>query len=222
MVFITTSGGSLCISPYKDGLKPSQVVRQSKNIHSILIIFPDNDNIDNDESILNEAGLVELFQVIARDMPDVRSITISGSNYAESPSGHSQIGRRRNIPPLKAVTSLLSGKSGALLALCLVQIRLLGSDREMMDFINAIRMHPTLHSFDCTGCVFQTRTHLDALTESCQCKNLGHFFLNNEYVLEESQPQQEATTRKRERRAITSSADDGWDWILNYPLNLCH
>eukprot|EP00526_Cylindrotheca_closterium_P020921 CAMPEP_0113627346 /NCGR_PEP_ID=MMETSP0017_2-20120614/14159_1 /TAXON_ID=2856 /ORGANISM="Cylindrotheca closterium" /LENGTH=208 /DNA_ID=CAMNT_0000537591 /DNA_START=233 /DNA_END=856 /DNA_ORIENTATION=- /assembly_acc=CAM_ASM_000147 len=204
MVFVTTSGGSLCINLWKDGLKPSEIVIQSKNIHSVLVIFPDIDADEgaNDESILDEEGLVELFQVIANDMPKVRSITVSGGNYSQS-NGLPQIGRRRNFPPLHAITSLLSAKSGALLSLCLVQIRMLGSDWDMRNFINAIWLHPMLQIFDCTGCVFEQRSHVRALKESCQRKNLVHFILDRAYIPEEQDRRSRTTLR------ITASFDDG-------------
>jgi len=227
MVFVTTSGGSLCINLWKDGLKPSEIVIQSKNIHSVLVIFPDIDadegGAKNDDSILDEKGLVELFLVIAHHMPKVRSITVSGGNYSQS-NGRPQIGRRRDFPPLHAITSLLSAKSGALLSLCLVQIRMLGSDWDMRNFINAIRLHPTLQSFDCTGCVFEQRTHVSALKQSCQTKNLVHFILDSAYVLEEHE-EQELTSRD----TLTSSGsysyyseagNGGWG-LLSYPLRLC-
>ncbi|KAL3939404.1 MAG: hypothetical protein SGBAC_005872 [Bacillariaceae sp.] len=222
MVFVTTSGGSLCLSPWKDGLKPSEVARQSKNIHSVLIIFPGNDDNANDENILDERGLMKLFQVLAKDMPQVRSITIAGGNRSHS-GGPSKMSRRRNMPPLKAITSLLCSESSGLIALCLVNIPLLGSYLDRKNFTNAIRVHPTLHSFDCTGCVFEERAHMNVLKESCRQKRLDHFFLDSEYILEEQEGEEEEEEEDTTILGALTFASEGSGWwpTLSYPHHLC-
>lgn len=225
MVFVTTSGSSLCISPWKDGLTPQEIVRHSNyNIHSVLVIFPENDNAENDRSILSERDLIKLFQVIANDMPSVRSITISGGSYAQ-PGRSSKIRQgSRIVPPLKAITSLLRGRGGHLLALSLVQIRLLGSERDFRDLNTAISQHPTLQSFDCSGCVFETRTRSNTLRDTCRQKRMLHFMFDGGFVLEEDVwPEEEEEDEEEEgfeedmAFGHTNASDDSaWESITSF------
>ena len=228
MVFVTTSGPSVCISPWKDGLKPREIVRHShQNIRSVLVIFPEN-LPGNERNILSESELIELFKVIANEMPSVRSITISGGSYQSQPTSSSSAAKidrgGRVVPPLKAITSLLRGNSGQLLALSLIQIRLMGSQRDYRDFISAIQRHRTLQSFDCSGCVFEKRVHAASLRETCQDKRLLYFMFDGGVVLEPPEPEEQEDDRIKfagddstVRTLTTNTTDDSaWGSVLSW------
>jgi len=199
------------------------------------VIFPENDAA-NEESLLSEKEMIELFQVIAHKMPSVRSITISGGSYFSQPQqttsflGGKYLARETNVdPPLKAITSLLRGKAGGqLLALCFVQIRLLGSERDFQDLLNAIRKHPTLHSFDCSGCVFEKQVHLESLRDACQQKRMLHFMFDGGVVLTPEEDKEEKTEDPEQdyeeqdygEEATLDHTIDNWGSTLSYH-NMC-
>lgn len=218
MVFVTVSGPTLFISPWKDGLKPKGIAIQNQDtIRSVLITFPENDGGVSDENVLNENGLMDLFESVATGFPRISSVTISGGSFFQSSGSPSAPGNwprrhnRRILPPVQAISALLRCQS--LRTLCLVQMRLLESDSDMDDFIDAIRVHPALHTLGCSECVFAKKTHLDALHDLCLQKRIDHFFLDGPVILEEEEGKENSKT-------ITITTDEGGG-LLTHPL-LCY
>lgn len=223
MVFVTRSGPSLLVSPWKDGLNPKEIIQKRRGIQNVLIIFPEDCN--REEDILEEDDLMDLFTILGNDFSQLSSVTISctihqnpnddsssliGSFYGNN---HHSSSRHRalSIPPLKAITSLLNGKN-RLFNLTLVQARLLGSGQEVADFISAIRLHPTLHSLDCTSCVFSKESHLRELQAAVQSRIqvMQHVFIDQSIIL----------LGERSAAMINKNdADEGW--LFSNPL-LCN
>jgi hypothetical protein len=199
MVFVTRSGSSLLVSPWKDGLKPKEIIEDGWDIQNVLIVFQDD---NSDQEILEEEDLVDLFTAIGNGFPKLSSFTISIQSSA-SPSHTNN--KKRIIPPLKAITALLNGRN-RLRSLTLDQLRLLGHDQEFANFIASVRLHPTLYSFDCTGCDFSKNSHFQDLKAAINSRTMKHVFLDGSIILESA-------------RVLMKSKDEGW--VFSYPLLCC-
>jgi hypothetical protein len=199
MVFVTRSGSALLVSPWKDGLKPKEIIGDGWDIQNVLIVFQDD---SSDQDILEEEELVDLFTIIGNGFPKLSSITISIQSSA-SPSHTNN--KKRIVPPLKAITALLNRRD-RLRSLTLDHLRLLGHDQEFANFIASVRLHPTLHSFDCTGCVFSKNSHFQDLKAAINSSSMSHVFLNGSIILEST-------------RVLMNRKDEGW--VFSYPLLCC-
>jgi hypothetical protein len=201
MVFVTRSGSSLLVSPWKDGLKPKEIIEDGWDIQNVMIVFQEE---SSDQDILEEEELVDLFTVIGNGFAKLSSFTISVQSSA-SPSPSHTDNKKRIIPPLKAITALLNGRN-RLRSLTLNQLRLMGHDQEFADFIASVRLHPTLHNFNCMGCVFSKNSRFQHLKAAINSRTKKDVFLDGSIILEYT-------------RVLMKSKDEGW--VFSYPLLCC-
>eukprot|EP00980_Cylindrotheca_fusiformis_P017686 scaffold5540_cov96-Cylindrotheca_fusiformis.AAC.14 len=210
MVFVTRSGSALLVSPWKDGLKVKDIIRKRRGIQNVLVLFPPCDNKGQQDDILEDEDLLNLFQILGNNFPMLSNVTISVQNSAVVGQQERHYARgvgvgqsnKRVIPGLKAITALLNGtnnnnsstNNNHLINLTLVQTKLLGNDQEFADFVSAIRFHPTLQGFDCTGCVFSKPSHFQDLKNALDSRTnnnnnntmMNHVYIDDCIVLEES------------------------------------
>ena len=173
----------LQLIPWKDGIHSTMKVLDiertinSNNIHTVHITF-DEDNIEYD---IQDHELIDLFESIGSDLPDLQHLTIqhiwSGGSNNENNAIASQgggsgaaaaptIGGGSNnfsVPPIQALTNILveghNLRSMTLLGLNFSAV----DDYEMNGFVEALRIHSKLENFQMHTCVFGVRDHLESI-----------------------------------------------------------
>jgi hypothetical protein len=182
MVFITKSGPSLCISPWKDGLKnfKTAVSDCKDDIENVLVVFQGNSG----EDILDEDDLIALFTVIGNDLSKLNSLTITleSSGSLSSTSVESRE-HKRLIPPLGSINAILNGNN-KLQCLNLVELRLMGNDNEIKGFFARIQEHPTLSDIIIKDCIFARNSHFKEFQRSLESRPKRNTILDGSIILE--------------------------------------
>ena len=187
----------LHLNPWKDGIHTTMkildiersIMNSKRKIDTVHITF-NEDCIEHD---IHDHELIDLFESIGSDLPELEHLTIqyiddgSGGSNNENNSNND---KKRNplsrkaalannegggkgmiiggnntvgVPPIQALTNILVESHN------LRSITLLGlnfnavDDYDMNGFVEALRIHPKLENFQMHSCVFGVRDHLESI-----------------------------------------------------------
>ena len=146
---------TLRLNPWKDGfiqtinlLEQNEAVNNAKTVY---VVFNENDFIE----YLYEEDAIVLFETIGSKLGLLESVIIQVNISSKVPSV--------TIPPIQALTSLLRTENNNLNYLTMLGLRMEGNDLEMNGMIEALRIHPSLHSVVVKKCTFSRHYHLNQL-----------------------------------------------------------
>jgi hypothetical protein len=183
MVLVTPNrtGSSLRLYPWRDGfrttkqlLEDKDVVDQVKTVH---VIFEEKEF----EHVLEDQDTVALFELMGNALLRLESVVIKLDVSPQFPLPSV------THPPILALTSLLLGENGNRIQfLTLIGLRLLGDDYDTNGLSEALRIHPTLHSFAMKDCWFSRYEHLETLKSALgrRQKRMKHCDLMDNVVVD--------------------------------------
>ena len=146
---------TLRLNPWKDGFKQTlNLLEQNENANkakTVYVVFNENDFIE----YLHEEDAIVLFETIGSKLLRLESVIIQVNISSKLPS--------ITIPPIQALTSLLRTENSKINYLTMLGLRMEGNDLDMNGMIEALRIHPYLHSVVVKNCSFLCTYHLDQL-----------------------------------------------------------
>jgi hypothetical protein len=147
---------ALRLNPWKDGYIVTRNCLEhedSSSAKTVYVTFHEDEFVE----YLNDGDAVALFEAIGSCLPRLESVIIILQVSSKLPS--------LAIPPIQALTSLLvvGENNNKIKYLTLLNLRLEGSDLDMNGMIEAIRIHPSLHSVVVKNCIFSSNHHIHLL-----------------------------------------------------------
>ncbi|CAJ1928301.1 unnamed protein product [Cylindrotheca closterium] len=157
---------TLRLYPWRDGYEFTRKLLQQESYHdsggdhhstiqAILVSFSEH----GFQEYLQDADAITLFEEIGSNS-QVESVTIELDVFSELPTSVA-------IPPILAVTSLLTAHNNRIRHLCLRKLQLSShkedDDLDVNGMVEALRIHPTLQSIEVKHCTFSKQCHLQRL-----------------------------------------------------------
>lgn len=179
---VNTSSIQLC--PWKDGFIETRIKlldKKASKATTVYVIF----NEDDFTEYMYDREAIALFEAIGSILPKLESVIIrldiaSSSTDLPPPSDVA-------IPPIQALTSLLLAENNKVKYLTMLNLRLEGNDLDMNGMVEAIRIHPSLHSVVVKRCTFSRHEHLDQLRTTLTSRDgMKHCDLLDNIILSET------------------------------------
>ena len=177
MVSASSSDDKLQLYPWRDGYEETRKLLESQAAGGASVKTV---HITADEQIFDISAdhAVDLFEAIGSSLTNLESVNL-------------QVSSKRglaNVPPLAAIVSLLLLGEVKIKYLSMIGVSLQSNDLEFLGFMEAIRIHPTLHSFVVKECVFASHEHLELLRRTLTEKrsSMKHTDLDDNHVIVES------------------------------------
>lgn len=171
-----TTSQSLRLNPWKNGFVESiKQVEQSYarvNAKTVYFVFNEEDFFE----YLYEIDAIALFEAVGSKLVNLESVVIQVNVSSKLPA--------MSIPPIQGLTSLLVAQK-KIKYLTMLGLRLEGSDLDINGLIEAIRIHPTLHSVVIKDCVFSSQSHVNRLRKTISSREgMKHCDLLNNFSVD--------------------------------------
>lgn len=148
---------TLRLHPWRDGFDEStkKLLKEAPSTRTVRISFSENEF----REYLQDADAIRLFEEIGSN-PKFESVTIELDVFSKLPTSVA-------IPPIPALTSLLTAHNNKIRDLTLSQLQLEShNDLDINGMVEALRIHPTLQSIEVKNCTFTKPSHLHRLRKT--------------------------------------------------------
>lgn len=149
---------ALRLNPWRDGYIETRKQLEIKSVagaKTVYVVFQEEEFVE----YLDEGDAIALFEAVGSCLPFLESVIITLHVYSTLPS--------ISVPPIQAVTSLMVAQnSHKVKYLTLMNLQLEGDDLDMNGMIEAIRIHPSLHSVVVKNCKFSSNRHINLLRKT--------------------------------------------------------
>eukprot|EP00980_Cylindrotheca_fusiformis_P002887 scaffold674_cov126-Cylindrotheca_fusiformis.AAC.26 len=167
---------ALQLHPWRDGYIKTRNKLESESsfeASTVYVTFQEDEFVE----YLQEDDAIALFTAIGSRLPHLESVIVSLDVTSILPS--------LAIPPIQALTSLLVAENtNKLKYLTLLHLQLEGNDLDMNGMIEAIRIHPSLHSIVIKNCKFSSNRHIKLLRNTLTSREeMKHCNLLDNYVV---------------------------------------
>mmetsp|Transcript_24816 Transcript_24816/g.69681 ORF Transcript_24816/g.69681 Transcript_24816/m.69681 type:complete len:321 (-) Transcript_24816:191-1153(-) len=165
----------LNLRPWRDGYRETTKLlamqSHAQRTTAVSIRFS-NAELTSSSNGMSDDDMVSIFDSVGTDLPKLSSVHVQLDLVSVAPHRMPITA----IPPLQALTSLLlEVGTNRLDSIMLMNLQLFADDYDMKGFIEAIRIHPKLKSFEMRNCKFSTKKHVADLQEVVYAHpNLNH------------------------------------------------
>lgn len=181
---LSLNGSSLQLHPWRDGFHTIQKLLQGEKfeldkIKTVHVLLEE----EGYEHVLREEEMIQVFETMSCNLRGLESVVIK-----LDVSPHFPLPSAQN-PPITALTSLLmgEGQQNKIQFLTLIGLRLVGDDYDVNGLAEAIRIHPTMHSFAMKSCWFSNEEHLEIVKSALAERGtkLKHLNLIDNVIVED-------------------------------------
>lgn len=173
---------SIQLNPWKDGFIETRIKLLDKKVSkatTVYVIF----NEDDFTEYMYDREAIALFEAVGSILPKLESVIIRLDVASSTDLPPSDVA----IPPIQALTSLLLAENNKVKYLTMLNLRLEGNDLDMNGMVEAIRIHPSLHSVVVKRCTFSRHKHLDQLRATLTSRDgMKHCDLLENIILSET------------------------------------
>jgi len=211
---------ALQVHPWRDGhdktLDLLQKTDELSFVTEVSVFFLDHEL----EHMVEDDEVMSIFESLGTNLPKLRTVRIELSTSPHFPM------TSISVPPLQALTSLLLGGGNQLKFLFLRNLRLLGDDYDANGFLEALRIHPTLHSVEIINCWFSSSKHLSGIKSALsERRNMRHIDLDRCIVINTTQSTDSGSQEGNGRGDNTWCTLPAWfpsslSWCV-YPIRCC-
>ena len=171
-----TTSQSLRLNPWKDGfvetIKQVEQIYARVNAKTVYFVFNEEDFFE----YLYEIDAIALFEAVGSKLVKLESVVIQVNVSSKLPA--------MSIPPIQGLTSLLVAQK-KIKYLTMLGLQLEGSDLDINGLIEAIRIHPTLHSVVIKDCAFSSKSHVNRLRKTINSREgMKHCDLLNNFSVD--------------------------------------